>query len=151
MRLRSNVTKAAVLLTILMAVLAAWPALAEEYVTVAQAGANIQYYWNELPYLGIIWSRPRFDATLAVRVEGVAPNSPADVAGVRKGDEIVAIQKGFDFFLPHEIADRCWAGDVVLVIFKRKTGTEPWWMYSTIGRYVRLAARPNRPLKEGEV
>jgi len=146
--MRSGSTKTAVMLVILMAVLAAWPALAQECVTIAQA--DTQFYWNELPYLGIIWSRPRFDTTLALYVEGVVPNSPADIAGIRRGDYIVAVQKGFEFFLPHEMADYCRAGDVVLVILKRKTGTEPWWTLSTFGRYVRLASRPLRPLKEGE-
>lgn len=141
--------KAVMVFVVLVAVLAAWPALAEEYVTIAQA--STPSYWYGLPYLGIIWSRPRFDVTLAVRVEGVFPNSPADSAGIQKGDYIVAIQKGFDFFLPHELTDYCRAGDTVLVVLKRKTGTEPWWTYSTLGRYVRLGTRPNRPLQEGEV
>lgn len=141
--------KAVTVLVILVAVLMAWPALAQEYVTIAQA--STPSYWYGLPYLGIIWSRPRFDVTLAVRVEGVFPNSPADAAGIQKGDYIVAIQKGFDFFLPHELADYCRAGDTVLVVLKRKMGTEPWWTYSTLGRYVRLGTRPNRPLQEGEV
>lgn len=141
--------KAVTVFVILVAVLVAWPALAQEYVTIAQA--STPSYWPGLPYLGIIWSRPRFDVTLAVRVEGVFPNSPADAAGIQKGDYIVAIQKGFDFFLPHQLADYCRAGDTVLVVLKRKTGTEPWWTYSTLGRYVRLGTRPNRPLQEGEV
>jgi len=141
--------KAVMVLVILLAVLVAWPALAQEYVTIAQT--NSPAYWYGLPYLGISWSRPKYDVTLAVRVEGVFPNSPADSAGIRKGDYIVAIQKGFDFFLPHELTDYCRAGDTVLVVLKRKTGTEPWWTYSTIGRYVRLGVRPERPLQEGEV
>lgn len=141
--------KAVTVFVVLVAVLMAWPALAQEYVTIAQA--STPSYWYGLPYFGIIWSRPRFDVTLAVRVEGVFPNSPADAAGIQKGDYIVAIQKGFDFFLPHELADYCRAGDTVLVVLKRKTGTEPWWTYSTLGRYVRLGVRPNRPLQEGEV
>ena len=141
--------KAVTVFVVLVAALVAWPAFAQEYVTIAQT--STASYWPNLPYLGITWSRPKYDATLAVRVDGVFPNSPADSAGIRKGDYIVAIQKGFDFFLPHELSDYCRAGDTVLVVLKRKMGTEPWWTYSTIGRYVRLGMRPNRSLQEGEV
>ncbi|MEW6228424.1 MAG: PDZ domain-containing protein [Bacillota bacterium] len=147
----NSVAKTAVFAAILMAALVAWPALAQEYVTIAQA--DTQYYWgNEPPYLGIIWSRHAYQADLGFLVESVMPNSPADACGLRRGDYIVAIQREFNFFMPHELNNYCYAGDVVLVICKRRTGAERyWWEYTTFGRYVRLASRPARPLKEGEV
>lgn len=149
--MKNSSTKAAVFVVILAAALVAWPALAQEYVTIAQA--STQYCWgNEPPYLGIIWSRHAYQADLGFLVESVMPNSPADACGLRRGDYIVAIQKGFDFFMPHELNSYCYAGDIVLIIVKRKTGVEQyWWEFTTFGRYVRLASRPARPLKDGEV
>ncbi|MEW6226817.1 MAG: PDZ domain-containing protein [Bacillota bacterium] len=145
--MKTAVFVAMALVAILMAMSMVWPASAAEYGTNPQSS-----YWYQLPYLGIIWSRRAYQADLGFLVENVMPNSPADACGLRRGDYIVAIQKGFNFFMPHELSSYCYAGDVVLVICKRRTGAERyWWEFTTFGRYVRLTSRPNRPLREGEV
>lgn len=123
----------------------AWSALAQSSET------DTKVYWGyRPPYLGIRWTTYAYQMNLGCEVKSVEVNSPADIAGIRPGDYIVAIQKGFDFFMPRDLDKYCQAGDVVLVILKRYTGHEQFWNeYTTFGRYVRLASR-TRVLQPGE-